>query len=96
MKAYNKRLNHITDVKAIDFVAKKVKLSKPNSNPIFIYNENLDNIELLEFTGVTLDGEDVYVKDVVTDGFKKYTVSKKPGGYYPFIQPVRINFKKVK
>lgn len=95
MKAYNKRLDYKTEVRAIDYIAKKAKLVVPNSEPIFIYEENLDNIVLLENTGVTLSGTEIYVGDTVTDGRKKYKVRKVPGGYTPFMTPTNKNFKKV-
>jgi len=93
LKAWNKRLRHTTEVKAVDLVNNKVQLVQPKSNPIFIYTEKLENVNLLEFTGVTLGGVDIYVNDIVRDGIHKYKVEKVPGGYLPFILPVRKDFK---
>ena len=95
MKAYNKRLNHFTEIEALDFSTKKAMLVAPNSNPVFVYLEKIENIEILEYTGVILDGEKVYTKDTVTDGTNKYLVKKVPGGYYPFMLPINKSFKKV-
>jgi len=93
MRAYNKRLNHKTDVAYINYEDNKIGLIQPGSNPKFIYDEKLDNVVLLEFTGVELQGHKVYVDDIVTDGSKKYKVIKVPGGYLPFILPVNKEFK---
>ena len=95
LKAYNKRLKHTTDVQAIDFNSSKIKLIQPHSKPIFTYEELLTNVELLEFTGVTLGNSDIYEGDKVTNGTANFTVVKMPGGYYPFMIPVKQNFKKV-
>lgn len=95
MKAFNKRLNHRTEVKAVDFIKETVKLVLPGSDPIFIYEELLKNVDLQEFTGVTLQKKDIYVGDKVTNGSKEVVVSKIPGGYFPFVVPMNVNFKKV-
>ena len=95
MKAYNKRLNHRTEVKAIDYVKRTVKLVLPDSHPKFIYDEQLANVELQEDTGVRLNGELIYVGDtVVSTDNTIYVVEKVPGGYLPFMMPVRNNFRK--
>lgn len=97
MKAYNSRLNHITEVGSIDYLLNKAHLLQPNSSPKFYYTELIDNVTILEDTGVTLNGEDIFVGDTVYDEKNnEYKVGKVPGGYYPFMQPVKNNFKKVK
>ena len=97
MRAYNKRLNHRTEVKAIDYVKRTVKLVLPDSHPKFIYDEQLENVELQQDTGVRLPGELIYVGDILeSSNGSKYKVDKMPGGYYPFVRPVQENFKKVK
>lgn len=96
MKAYNKRLDHKTLVASIDYTDKKVQLVQPGSNPLFIYTEKLSNIKVLEDTGVKLDGVSVYVNDTIYDGKRKLIVRKVPGGFYPFINPVKKNFKLTK
>ena len=95
LKAYNKRLKHTTVVKSVDETTSRVKLVMPESDPIFVYEESLGNIELLEFTGVILNDEEIYVGDEVTDGKGKVRVAKVPGGFFPFVKPVNVNFKKV-
>ena len=96
MRAYNKRLKHTTEVKAIDFTTKQVRLVAPNSSPTFIYNEKLENIEILENTGVVIDGKEIYVGDKVKslrgDEFK---VTKVGGAYLPFAMPLKEKFTKV-
>jgi len=91
----NKRLDHITEVASIDFINHKVGLVQPSSEPRFIYTEKLENIILLEDTGVKLDDICVYTNDIVTDGTKQYNVVKVPGGYYPFMLPNKKNFRRV-
>lgn len=81
-------------VASIDFINSKVQLVQPLSNPKFIYTEKLKNIILLEDTGVVLNDISVYVKDIVTDGERNYTVKKVPGGYYPFMLPNKKNFRR--
>lgn len=97
MRAYNKRLKHTTAVKAIDFMKGTVKLELPDSRPVFIYEESLNNVDILDATGVVLDNEMIYVGDILTDlQGRKLRVEKVPGGYFPFMEPVRENFKKDK
>jgi hypothetical protein len=95
MKAFNKAKRHTAEIKLIDFSKKTAKLIQPNSSPIFIYEEILENLTILEDTGVTLDGKSVYIGDLVTDSATSYVVKKVPGGYFPFIEPVKKNFKRV-
>ena len=95
MRAYNKRLKHEAEIVLLDYSSKIAKLKEPNSNPTFIYKEDLDNIEVLEYTGVTIEDKKIHVGDKLTDGNRHYIVSKIPGGYYPFMQPVKIDFKRV-
>jgi hypothetical protein len=95
MKAYNKRLNHITTIKMIDFESGKVRLVMPESSPLFIYNEKLSNIEILDTTNVFLSGVEIFAGDKVSDGKDTYIGKKQPGGYFPFVNPVSKNFKKV-
>jgi len=95
LKAFNKKQNHTTEIKAIDFESGIVKLVKPDSNPIFIYKEKLENIDILEYSGVKLGDVEIYEKDKVSDGVKTYEVVKVPGGFYPFMKPINKNFKKV-
>ncbi len=82
-------------VASIDFINSKVQLEQPGSSPKFIYTEKLENITLLEDTGVILDDVSVYVNDIVTDGTKRYNVAKVPGGYYPFMLPNKKNFRRI-
>lgn len=94
MLAFNKRLNHKAKVSSIDFNSKKVGLVLPNSNPEFIYTEQLSNVEILEDTGVELNGS-IYVNDKVTDGKETYVVRKVPGGYFPFMLPNKKEFRRI-
>ena len=98
MKAYNKRLKHTTDLISIDYEAKKARLVQPDAKPRFIYDEALENVQILEATGVVLNGEDIYVGDEVIAVKKKdkFIVKKIPGGYLPFSMPVKMHFEKVK
>jgi len=95
MLAFNQRLKHRAKVVSINYSERKVQMEQPNSNPIFIYTEKLENIELLEDTGVIMNDSSVYVNDILTDGTKDYRVKKVPGGYYPFIIPNKKNFRRV-
>ena len=45
MKAHNKRLDHTTELKAIDYTTGRAKLVLPDSRPEFIYEE-LTNREI--------------------------------------------------
>jgi len=95
MTAYNKRLDHNTELISIDYLSKRVKLLQPDSNPKFYYDEKLENINILEGTDVFLDGKEIFVGDKITDGKETYTVSKLPGGYYPFMMPINKSFRRI-
>ena len=94
MRAYNRRLQQTCEVVAIDFSTNKVKLINPSSSPKFIFEEKIANINIMEDVGVVLDGENIYTGDIITDGVSEYVVRKVAGGYYPFFQPVKKNFRK--
>jgi len=95
LKAYNKRLGHITEVSSIDFTNNEIKLMQPNSSPKFYYKEKLSNVELMEYSGIELDGNKIFEGDKVKDANgNMHVVIKKPGGFYPFVKPVEIKFKR--
>ena len=97
LRAYNKRLGHTTKVVMVDVLGNKVKLLQPDSSPEFYYTEELRNVELLEFSGITLHGTDIYAGDQVkdTETGEVFSVLKRPGGFTPFVMPIAKKLRKV-
>lgn len=97
MRAYNKRLNHITEIRSIDFEKGKIRLVQPGSKPTFVYEEQLVNVEIQESTNVVLGRTEIFVGDILIDEDKtKYRVEKVAGGFFPFIELPEKKFKKAR
>ena len=90
MKAYNTRLDHTAVVQWIHYGEQRVQLIDSKG---FAYHEKLSNVELLKDTGVKLDGKTVYVRDKVRDPSGQiHIVQEVPGGFYPFVKPINVEF----
>lgn len=98
LKAYNKRLKHTAEISMIDFESGLAKLIMPNTEPKFIYHEKISNLLIRESSGIIINDEEIFEGDIVKDTKtgKQMAVKKQPGGFYPFVAPIKASFKKVK
>ena len=79
-------------IKSIDFIDGIVYLVDEKDFE-FYFKVKLEDIEIKEFTGVVLDNIEIYTGDIVRSGVVQYEVKKMAGGYYPFMSPVKQEFK---
>jgi len=65
LRAWNKRLRKLERVVCVDFNSCTVTLVQKDSDPLFMYKEDIQNVVLMQYLAKDAEGNDLYVGDMV-------------------------------